>query len=97
VDLLGPDAIASADSGGVVRAAVGPIHGARQIARHLVDEVARGTRLSLLERTVNGQPGLVAQVGDATVAVFAFAIADDRVRRVWAVRNPEKLRRWAGT
>jgi hypothetical protein len=47
-----------------------------------------------VERTVNGQPGLVAQLSGATVTVFAFDIADDRIKRIWAVRNPEKLRSW---
>jgi hypothetical protein len=42
---------------------------------------------------VNGQPGLVARL-DGVVTVFAFDIASDRIRHIWAVRNPEKLRPW---
>ena len=45
------------------------------------------------ERMVNGQPGLVAQL-DGVVTVFAFDITGDRIRHIWAVRNPEKLRLW---
>jgi RNA polymerase sigma-70 factor (ECF subfamily) len=26
--------------------------------------------------------------------VFAFEVAEDRIKRIWAVRNPEKLRPW---
>jgi hypothetical protein len=26
--------------------------------------------------------------------VFAFDIAGDRITRIWAVRNPDKLRPW---
>jgi len=26
--------------------------------------------------------------------VFAFDVAGDRIRHIWTVRNPEKLRRW---
>jgi len=26
--------------------------------------------------------------------VFAFDIADGRIRHIWAVRNPDKLRPW---
>jgi len=48
----------------------------------------------MLERSVNGQPGLVAQLDGVTVAVIAFDVADDRIKHVWAVRNPEKLRPW---
>ncbi|WP_220039684.1 hypothetical protein [Nonomuraea aridisoli] len=30
-----------------------------------------------------------------TVMVVAFDVADDRIKHVWAVRNPDKLRPWA--
>jgi RNA polymerase sigma-70 factor (ECF subfamily) len=29
------------------------------------------------------------------VTVFAFEVAGDRIKHIWVVRNPEKLRRWA--
>ena len=54
-------------------------------------------RLTFLERTVNGQPGLVAQRDGVTVAVYAFDIAGDRIRRMWAVLNPDKLRPWTAS
>lgn len=50
--------------------------------------------MTFLERTVNGQPGLVAQQNGVTVTVFAFHITGDRIKIIWAVRNPEKLRPW---
>jgi RNA polymerase sigma-70 factor (ECF subfamily) len=50
--------------------------------------------LTILECTVNGQPGLVAQVDGATVTVFAFDVAGDRIKSIWAMNNPEKLRTW---
>jgi RNA polymerase sigma-70 factor, ECF subfamily len=50
--------------------------------------------MKLLERTVNGQPGLVGAQDGLTVTVFAFDIARDRIKRIWAVRNPDKLRPW---
>jgi hypothetical protein len=28
------------------------------------------------------------------VTVFAFEVADERIARIWAVRNPDKLRPW---
>jgi RNA polymerase sigma-70 factor (ECF subfamily) len=36
----------------------------------------------------------VAQRAGVTVSVFAFGIAGDRITRIWAVRNPDKLRPW---
>ena len=50
--------------------------------------------MAILERTVNGQPGLIAQHDGVTVTVFAFHLAGDRIKRIWAVRNPDKLRPW---
>ncbi len=47
-----------------------------------------------MERTVNGQPGLVARQGGVTVTVMAFDVSGDRITNIWAVRNPEKLRAW---
>jgi hypothetical protein len=29
--------------------------------------------------------------------VFAFAVAGDRITRIWVIRNPEKLRPWTTT
>jgi RNA polymerase sigma factor (sigma-70 family) len=93
--MLDPDATVIADGGGLASAAPRPIEGAGQIARYLADLADRAPgNLTMLERTVNGQPGLVAQLEGITVTVFAFDIADDRITHIWAVRNPEKLRPW---
>ena len=72
-----------------------PIEGGEQIARYLAD-IARAApgNMRLLERTVNGQPGLVAQQDGVVVVVYAFEIAGDQITRLWAVLNPEKLRPW---
>ena len=48
----------------------------------------------VLEATVNGQPGLVAQEDGVTVTVVAFDVVGGQITRIWAVRNPEKLRSW---
>ncbi|RNL64305.1 RNA polymerase sigma factor SigJ [Nocardioides marmoriginsengisoli] len=94
IGLLDPAAAAIADGGGLVAASLHPVEGGAEIARYLVGLAERAGSLDLLERTVNGQPGLVARAGRATVAVYAFEIADDRIQRIWVVRNPEKLRTW---
>ena len=95
IGLLDPGATVIADGGGRVSAALRPIEGGEQIARYLagIADRAAGT-MTFLERTVNGQPGLVAQEDGITVTVFAFEVAGDRISRIWAVRNPGKLRTW---
>jgi RNA polymerase sigma factor (sigma-70 family) len=94
IGLLDPGATLIADGGGLVSAALRPIDGGEQVARYAVNIAARATGLTILERTVNGQPGLVAQQDGVTVTVFAFDIAGDRIKHIWAVRNPDKLRPW---
>ena len=96
IGLLDPAATMTADGGGLVIAALHPIEGGDQVARHAVAIANLATGLTLLERTVNGQPGLVAQEDGVTTTVFAFDIAGDRIKHIWAVRNPDKLRPWTG-
>jgi len=94
IGLLDPDATSIADGGGLVSAQLRPIEGGEQIARAIVDVADRTPNLSILERTVNGQPGLVIQQDGVTVTVIAFEVAGDRIKHMWAVRNPDKLRPW---
>jgi RNA polymerase sigma-70 factor (ECF subfamily) len=84
-----------ADGGGLAAAALRPIQGGEQIARYLADLTSQApSDVRFLERTVSGQPGLVAQQDGVTVTVFAFDVAGDRITHIWAVRNPDKLRPW---
>jgi len=96
IGLLDPDATATADGGGIALTFLEPIHGGEQIARAWI-EIANNHApgdVTFLERTVNGQPGLVAHQDGRILTVFAFDVADDRIRHIWAIRNPEKLRHW---
>ncbi|MFE4592044.1 RNA polymerase sigma factor SigJ [Streptomyces laurentii] len=92
--LLDPDATAIGDGGGLARAHPRPIEGGERIARAYVAFADAAPSLMLLERTVNGRPGLVAQRDGVTVTVYAFEVAGDRITHIWAVRNPDKLRPW---
>jgi RNA polymerase sigma factor (sigma-70 family) len=94
IGLLDPAATSIADSGGLAKAQLRPIEGSEQIARAYVDIVGFAPNLTILERTVNGQPGLIAQLDGTTVTVYAFDIVGNRIKRIWAIRNPEKLRPW---
>jgi RNA polymerase sigma factor (sigma-70 family) len=96
IGLLDPSATATADGGGKASAALRPIEGSEQVARYLAFVAGRRPGLTITERTVNGQPGLVAELDGGTVTVFAFDIADDQITRIWIIRNPDKLTRWAG-
>jgi RNA polymerase sigma-70 factor (ECF subfamily) len=100
VAMLAEDAIAWSDGGGQARAARKPIYGADKVSRLLVGisrpERAPEMAISLHPVDVNGAPGL-ALVDDnrpAVVSLLSLDIdADERVRNVWIVVNPEKLAR----
>jgi RNA polymerase sigma-70 factor (ECF subfamily) len=94
IGLLDPNATATGDGGGLVSAELRPIEGGEQVARFFVDIADRASNVALLERMVNGQPGLVAQQDGVTVMVMAFDVAGDQIKHIWAVLNPEKLRPW---
>ena len=94
IGLLDPGATMTADGGGLAIAALRPVEGGEQVARYLADLATRAADLTILERTVNGQPGLIAREHGRTVTVFAFEVTADRITHIWAIRNPDKLRPW---
>ncbi|KAA1428779.1 RNA polymerase sigma factor SigJ [Nocardioides antri] len=94
VGLLDPDATSRADGGGLASVAYQVVEGADLVARSLVGVADKAPGLVVLERTVNGQPGLIAQHDGITVAVLAFDFAEERIKHIWTVRNPEKLLQW---
>ncbi|KUJ70447.1 RNA polymerase subunit sigma-24 [Streptomyces albus subsp. albus] len=94
IGLLAPDATATGDGGGRVTAVLQPVEGAERVARFFADRPVAASGVTLAERTVNGQPGLVVQLDGATVSVMAFEVAGGRIQHIWAVLNPDKLRSW---
>ncbi|MGW8886348.1 RNA polymerase sigma factor SigJ [Streptomyces sp. NPDC055749] len=94
VDLLDPEATMMSDGGGLVGTVLRPVEGSERIAEYLIHIADIAPGLTLLERTVNGRPGLVAQHTGVTVTVAAFSLTGGCITRIWAVRNPEKLRSW---
>jgi RNA polymerase sigma factor (sigma-70 family) len=94
IGLLDPDATATGDGGGLVTAELRPVEGGEQIARFFAGRASAAPDLTILECTVNGQPGLVAQLDGVTISVMAFDVAGGRIKHIWAVLNPDKLRPW---
>ena len=96
IGLLDPDATAVTDGGGRAQALLEPLAGAENIARTWAYLASLATEFTVTERSVNGRPGLVVEQGGAIVTVYAFEVVDDRIKHIWAVRNPDKLRPWTG-
>ncbi|WP_144122481.1 RNA polymerase sigma factor SigJ [Catellatospora sichuanensis] len=94
ISLLDPAVTMIADGGGQVSTVLGAVEGSEQVARYAVRIADWAPAMKILERTVNGRPGLVAQQDGVIVTVAAFDVAGGRIRHIWAVRNPDKLRPW---
>ena len=95
IRLLDPDVVMTTDGGGLAAAALRPVEGREKLARYAFGLAGKVAGVTILERNVNGQPGLVVQQAGATVTVLAFTVTASRITHIWAVRNPEKLRSWS--
>jgi RNA polymerase sigma-70 factor, ECF subfamily len=92
--LLTEDIVLHSDGGGRVRAARRPIVGAAKVARFVIGIVRKeppGWSNKVVD--VNGQPGIAVYSEDAMTSVLTLDVADDRIRGIHIVVNPEKLRR----
>jgi RNA polymerase sigma-70 factor (TIGR02957 family) len=90
MEVLAPDVILIADGGGLVPAARQPLAGAEKVLAFL----ARVADLSELVATTawfNGMPGAHFDLGGDITAV-SLVIEDNRITRIYAIRNPDKLR-----
>ncbi|WP_328999600.1 RNA polymerase sigma factor SigJ [Kribbella sp. NBC_00709] len=94
VSLLDPEVTAVADGGGVVTAALEPVHGGPDVAQYFAGLPLFLLGRELVERVVNGQPGLVIQYEGVIETVIAFDVDADHITNIWAVRNPAKLGPW---
>ena len=94
MSMLAEDARFVSDGGGKVQAALNVIDGADRVARFIVGVTTKGLAevRSLRFGPVNGLPGLIAYSTDGSVQTVAFEIEDDRIRTIYTVRNPDKLR-----
>ncbi|MEU1620811.1 RNA polymerase subunit sigma [Streptomyces sp. NPDC005722] len=91
---LSPDAMAVFDGGGKVRTTVRSVHGSEQVTHSLLTLLGPHPRTTLTAQSVNSRTGLVARCDHSVAAVISLDVSERRVAQVWAVLNPEKLRRW---
>jgi RNA polymerase sigma-70 factor (ECF subfamily) len=99
--LLATDVRVVTDGGGKVRAALNVIDGADRVAQFLVD-VTRPRpgqwwrpEFTVRFALINGLPGVIVDAPEGPVQTSAFEIDDDRIRALYVVRNPDKLRHLA--
>lgn len=96
LQVLAPDVVMVADGGGVAVAIRQPIHGATKVAALLGGFGRQIGGLTASTISINGAPALVLHVPGEADTVLTVAIADGRVTRIYAMRNPQKLSRLSG-
>ena len=94
VAILHPDARLVSDGGGKVAAATRPVLGAGRVAKFLLGYAAkrRWSESDFSLVPINGEPGLLMRHPVSGDATYSFDIADGRIRAIYVVRNPDKLR-----
>jgi RNA polymerase sigma-70 factor (ECF subfamily) len=98
-NLLASDARVVTDGGGKVVAALNVIEGADRAAAFLSGAVRKGWKddYSLRFDSINGLPGVIIMSSDGVVQTNAFEIDGDRIKAIYVVRNPDKLRHLAAS
>ncbi len=94
IALLDKDIVDWSDGGGKTASALNPIYGPEKVARFLLGIVRkRLPGMAFLLLTVNGQPAIVTyHVDGRPYSVTTLDIATERVRGVYIVANPDKLK-----
>jgi RNA polymerase sigma-70 factor (ECF subfamily) len=92
--VLHADAAFVADGGGKAAAPTSPLLGADRIADFLIQIVGKVRWSESDPRlvTINGAPGLLVRHPITGSGTYSFDIADGRIRAIYVVRNPDKLR-----
>ena len=93
MDVLAPDVVLIADGGGLAPAARRPVEGGHRVAAFLsrFSSLAPGAEITTL--LLNGAVAAwIGPAGELSTAI-TFGFEGDRITRIFAIRNPDKLGR----
>jgi len=93
MDVLAPDVVMVSDGGGLVPAARKPVEGRERAAALLArfSQVVADPKIATL--LVNGAVAARIDLAGELYAVVTFVVDDDRITRLYAIVNPQKLGR----
>ncbi|MEU9354649.1 RNA polymerase sigma factor SigJ [Streptomyces griseoloalbus] len=93
MELLAPDVRLVGDSGGKSRAPLRVLESADHVGRFLVGVAGKGVPdLTVRFLELNAGPAVLVLSGGKPDSVVQLDVADGRVRAVYVIRNPDKLR-----
>ena len=93
LDVLAPDVVVVADSGGLAPAARRPVTGRERVANALARFASFAPHVVITTPLLNGAVAARIDAGGEFDTAMTFVVADGRISRVYAVRNPHKLGR----
>lgn len=93
LQLLSEESTLISDGGGKVTAARNPVYGADRIARMALGILGKTPAdMTPQPARINGQPGFIWSLNGKAQGAMAFDIAEDHIRAIYLVVNPDKLR-----
>lgn len=96
LNLLTDDIVLTADGGGKARAGLKPIYGPDKVARGMLGNMRFiPSNVQTYVKEVNGQLTMVGYLDGRPYGIIILDIEGERVRNVYTVVNPDKLR-WLG-
>ncbi|TYP86739.1 RNA polymerase sigma-70 factor [Blastococcus xanthinilyticus] len=93
LDVLAPDVVVVADSGGLAPAARRPVSGRERVANALSRFAELAPGVPITTPLINGAVAARIDPGGRFDTALTFVVEDGRISRVYAVRNPHKLGR----
>lgn len=102
VSLLRENVIMHTDGGGKASAALKLLEGVNTVATFLIKVVSPNlsqtgeSETSITNVWFNGAPGFVIWQNAQPISAFNFAIQGNRIKRIYALRNPDKLKFFTG-
>jgi RNA polymerase sigma-70 factor (ECF subfamily) len=91
LDVLAPDIVLVSDGGGIVSAAIRPISGIKTVARLLSRLAGVAPNAPIEASWLNGAPALRIDPGGEFDCAISLTVAEGRITRIYAIRNPHKL------
>jgi hypothetical protein len=93
MDVLAPDVVGVADGGGLAPAVRRPVEGRERMVALLsrFSQLAPGAEVATL--LLNGAVALRIDPAGELDTALTFVVEDGRIARIYAIRNPHKLRR----
>ncbi|WP_324276182.1 RNA polymerase sigma-70 factor [Blastococcus brunescens] len=93
LDVLAPDVVVVADSGGLAPAARRPVTGRERVANALARFAEFAPHVQITTPLINGAVAARIDAGGEFETAITFVVEDGRISRMYAMRNPHKLGR----